>query len=300
VEAALQAFDARVTAAIEERLPLESAAIRLASGSYVLAFRIQNSPTKPHCVRYQGHVYFPSRRERSRYDMDVREIKELVMRTASRSEKAQQLVEDALAKPHEVQSPYLRIGTVPLFSKEFLVDVTKMNIRQALATFDAHNDHPEFVNTAYSFTGLERRRNNADEVVQLQRNGLITFGRQLALRDVDGVTSFFPASVDLQLRRFAQRAGDLYQLIQIGGPFLLSMALLTDRNLAGIYPDIIPGALQRTEPIAPGRYPFPSMLVDNFTNIDDVIRPFCDHAHQTFGRAASPCFDAQGNWVGLR
>jgi predicted HTH transcriptional regulator len=82
-EATLQSLDARVTAAIEERLPLESAAIRLVNGSYVLALRIQNSTAKPHCVRYQGHVYFPSRRERSRYEMGVREIKELTMRTAA-------------------------------------------------------------------------------------------------------------------------------------------------------------------------------------------------------------------------
>ena len=89
-ETVLQSYDARVVVAVEDRLPLESAAIAVGHGMHVLAIRVPNSVEKPHCVRYQGHVYFPSRRERHRYEMDVREIKEMVMRTASRMEKAEQ------------------------------------------------------------------------------------------------------------------------------------------------------------------------------------------------------------------
>lgn len=88
-EMVLQSYDSRVLANIEDRLPLESAAIPVANGLHVLAIRVPNSTAKPHSVRYQGHVYFPSRRERQRYEMDIREIKETVMRTASRLDQAE-------------------------------------------------------------------------------------------------------------------------------------------------------------------------------------------------------------------
>jgi predicted HTH transcriptional regulator len=113
-EATLQALDARVTAAIEERVELESAAISVGNGAHVLALRIENSTSKPHCVRYQGHVYFPSRRERSRFEMDVREIKELVMRTASQQEKSELLIRGALARADgDIRFAYLHISTMP-------------------------------------------------------------------------------------------------------------------------------------------------------------------------------------------
>lgn len=78
-EAVLAAYDARVTEAIEERLPLESAAIDVGNGRRVLAIRVPNSTIKPHSVGQQGHIYFPARRARHRYHLTVREIKELVM-----------------------------------------------------------------------------------------------------------------------------------------------------------------------------------------------------------------------------
>jgi predicted HTH transcriptional regulator len=56
-ELLLQAYDARAVAAIQDRLPLESAAIPVAGGRHVLAIRVPRSNASPHCVRYQGHVY---------------------------------------------------------------------------------------------------------------------------------------------------------------------------------------------------------------------------------------------------
>src|SRR5260370_34053840 len=133
-EATWQAMDARVTAAIEERVPLESAPIRLATGSHVLGLRIPNSTDKPHCVRYQGHVYFPSRRERSRYDMDVRVIRELVMRTSSQVERSQQRLEEAFERPVAAgQAPYLHVGAIPVFWRELLFDLKIPVCRHAVA-----------------------------------------------------------------------------------------------------------------------------------------------------------------------
>ena len=66
-EAVLGAYNARVTAAIKERFPLETAAVGVGEERHVLAIRVSDSVLKPHAVSYQGHIYFPGRRERQRY-----------------------------------------------------------------------------------------------------------------------------------------------------------------------------------------------------------------------------------------
>ncbi|HJU12511.1 MAG TPA: ATP-binding protein [Candidatus Binataceae bacterium] len=298
-ELALQALDARVTAAIEERLKVESAAVRLENGSYVLVLRIANSTAKPHCVRYQGHVYFPSRRQRSRYEMDVREIKELVMQTASKKEEAQKSIEKALAENIvQDQSPYLHISTVPLFSKEFLINLNGRTTRDAVANFDAVSEHPAAGAISYAFAGLERRAERFNNTVQLRRNGLVIFKRQLPTRNGENI-SFYPTAIDLQLRNFILRSRDLFRACEISGPYLLSMMLQTPIPLAARYAGAVPGVENVTTPIPEGNYQFPAMVIHDFVDIDSAIRPFCDNAHQAFGRSASPCFAADGRWIGI-
>ena len=50
----LLAYDARVVACIEDRLPIESFPIPV-NDRFVLAVRVPRSLSAPHCVRYQGH-----------------------------------------------------------------------------------------------------------------------------------------------------------------------------------------------------------------------------------------------------
>jgi predicted HTH transcriptional regulator len=83
-ETLLLSYDARVVSGIQERLPLEASSIKLQNGKYVFAIRILNSLSKPHCVRLADRLYFPMRRDRHIYYMEVQEIKDLVMRTATR------------------------------------------------------------------------------------------------------------------------------------------------------------------------------------------------------------------------
>ena len=131
-EAVLAGYDARIMEAIEERLPLESAAIDVANGRQVLAIRVPNSTRKPHSVRHQGHIYFPARRERQRYPMNVREIKDLVMRTAGRVQEAEQSVRTSfMAVPRSNSVPYLMIGMIPVFFEDFLVNVREADVRRA-------------------------------------------------------------------------------------------------------------------------------------------------------------------------
>jgi hypothetical protein len=297
-ELVLNSYDARVTSAIEERLPLESAYVDLGEGRRVLAIRIPNSTKKPHSIRYQGHIYLPSRRERQRYHMDVREIKELVMRTASRLQQA----EETLQRPFQmfrptVDCPYLLISMVPVFSEDFMVDVRIERIKQAVANF-SRAGQPQFGATMYTFDGLERRDNHANHIVKLHRNGLLVSSLQLPLypHGQDNQHAIMITAIDVCLRAFVGRATSVYGAAAIGAPFVLGMMLRTTLPLLGAYGGI-GGYPDYTDPIPAGNYEFPFMEVDDLSATDRIIRPLCDQAHQMFGRERSPSFDAEGVWV---
>lgn len=295
-EAVLNAYDARVMEAIEERLPLEAASIDVGQGRRLLAIRVSNSARKPHSVRHQGHIYFPARRERQRYHLTVREIKELIMRTASRLQQSEEILESSfLGVARASDSPYLIIGMIPAFFEDFLVDVRAENVRLALGNF-SRTDTPQISNPVYSFDGIERRENRFEYTVRLRRNGLLNTSQQLPLIRWQGEHQFAPTAVDIVLRQFVSRASVVYEAAAIGPPYVLGMMLRTQRPLTGVYP-AVGGGEYHTEPVPPGDYGFPYMQVDDLSNTDRIIRPFCDQAHQMFGREGSPSFSAAGVWV---
>lgn len=299
--AVLAAYDARVMEAIEERLPLESASIDVENGRRVLAIRVPNSTRKPHSVRHQGHIYFPSRRERQRYHLSVREIKELVMRTASRLQQAESVLDnafDGVPRAVEVQHDFI-IGMIPVFFEDFSVDVRADNIRQAVGNFN-RAERAVYREPIYTFEGLERHEDQYHYTVQFRRNGLLRASLQLPLKPqaagaenqhVVVITSF-----DVLLRRFVQRASAVYEAAGISGPFVLGMRQRNVWPLVGAYAGV-DGLEYNTDPIRPLDYHFPYMQVDNLADIDGVIRPLCDQAHQTFGREGSPSFNGEGVWV---
>lgn len=295
-EAVLNAYDARVMEAIEERLPLESASIELENGRRVLAIRVPNSTRKPHSVRHQGHIYFPSRRERQRYHATVREIKELVMRTAGRLQQAEELVQTSfLEVVRSSDLPYLIIGVIPVFFEDFLVDVRAGAVHQALGNFN-RAERPEYREPIYTFHGLERRED--EYIVRFRRNGLLCVSLLLPLipQGADNRHVFALAAIDVLLRRFVFRASAVYEAGAIGSPYVMGLMLRIRRPLAGAY-EGGDGLTYHTAEVPAGDYSFPYMQVDDLSSIDRVIRPLCDQGHQMFGRQGSPSFNNDGAWV---
>jgi Schlafen, AlbA_2 len=296
-EMLLLSYDARVVANIQERLPLEMFAIPVANNRYVVAIRVPNSTSRPHRVLYQGRVNFPSRRERHKYEMDVREIKEMVMRTASRLEEAQQ----KLAKEIEglsgwLDTPSIMIGAIPVFWQNFMVDVRSPQVRLAVSRFHLGNEN--ISPPKYDFKGLQRQiREGEDSAVQVHRDGMITLKNRLHKVD-DGTDLYLrPTEIDIVLRACVQRCSEVYVAAGIAGPFLLTMQLRIVENMQGLYPSgTIPGGEDPSGRIRTGDYQFPVVQADNFLDVDRVIRPLCDQAHQMFDRPSSPYFDANGVW----
>jgi hypothetical protein len=295
-ERVLGAYDARVMEAIEERLPLESAAIEVGNGRCVLALRVPNSANKPHSVRHEGHIYFPARRERQRYMMNVREIKDLVMRTASRLHEAKDMLNNSFYEvPRTENLPYLMVGIIPVFFDDFLVDVRRLEVLRSVGNF-GRGGVSRYQNPVFSFDGIERREENLEHTVKLRRNGLLSASSLLPLygapQGEENRHVFVPTSIDLQVRHFVMRAGGVYAVATISAPFILGMMLRTQHPLVAAY-----GEFDCTEPVPARDYAFPNLQVDDLSQIDRVIRPLCDHAHQMFGREGSPCFDGNGVWI---
>jgi hypothetical protein len=298
-EQVLQALDARVVACIEDRLPLESTPIPVAGGLCILAIRVLNSLTKPHRVDYQGRTYFPSRRERQRYEMDVREIKELVMRTASRLEEAEGKLKDSFRKAFRKDDlPYLLIGIMPVFGRDFIVDLRQRNVINAIGRFDLWEDG-NFINPTYHFHGLARSIGGfGDSSLELRRNGMMLLNYVLPTKsERNGQLLLFVSAIDRILRQFVIRAAAVYDSAGLAGPYLVATMLRTTEGLIPGFPIGIPGGYRAGMPIKQDDYLFPTMQADGLADVDKIIRPLCDQAHQTFAAASSPCFDGQGVWI---
>ena len=297
-EQLLQAYDARAIANIQERLPLELYPIPVVNGRRVVAIRVPNSLSKPHRVHYQGHVYFPSRRERQRYEMDVREIKEMVMRTASRLEEAEnKLIASLTAVFQPNDSPKIIIGIIPVFWQNFSLDVRDQSVIQAVTRFDL--GHGNQLQATYNFNGLERRIiQSEDSKVQIHRDGQIVLDKRipLARTATSARHEIRPTAIDLILRRFISHSAEVYTVASLSGPFLIGMILRTVANTWSLYPSDFPGGEEQGGTVWPGSYTFPVVQADNLLEIDRITRLLCDQVHQMFGRDASPFFDANGVW----
>jgi hypothetical protein len=297
-EVILGAYDARITAAVEERLPLELAAIGVGEGRYVIAIRVPDSVRKPHAVTYQGHIYFPGRRERQRYALSIREIKELTMRTASHLEQSKETLSACLGQLTLADGrPSLVVGLLPIFFEDFLVDLRSDPIQQAVRRF-GRAIGGELGNISYTFNGIERRETRFDHTVQFRRNGLLRVNQQVPLIGREGPDQVGPVGIDRLLRQVFVQAHSVYEAAGIGPPYIASVTLRMQRELIGVYPGRGGLGEEHSPAVAPGEYRFPFMEIDDLVGIDRILRPFCDQVGELFGRDGSSSFDADGVWIG--
>jgi hypothetical protein len=212
--------------------------------------------------------------------MTVREIKELVMRTASRLEQAEQLLRRSFIETKRLSDlPYLIIGLIPAFFEDFLVDVRSESVRRELGLFNRVPD-VDYRDPFYSFDGFERRNTQHDQLVRLGRNGLLLFSLQLPLQpfrpDAEINHIFNPTSIEIFLRNFITRARAVYEAAAIGAPYVMGMILRVQRPLTGAYPGPWGTGEEHTTPVDAGDYGFPFVQIDDLSNIDRNIGLLCD------------------------
>jgi hypothetical protein len=218
------------------------------------------------------------------------------MRTASHLEQSKEKLEESFRDvAFTAHHPYLMTGIVPVFFEDFLVNLQTATVQQAVRVF-GRGILGEFGNISYSFDGIERRENRFDHIVQLRRNGLLRVSQQVPTGEQDGLDQVRPPGIDILLRQVFVQARSVYEAAGIGPPYIASIRLQIQREFVGLYPGGGPWE-EPTQPVAPGKYQFPFMQVDDLINIDRLLRPFCDQVHQLFGKDRSRSFSEDGIWI---
>jgi hypothetical protein len=295
-EQLLTAYESRLVDGIDERLTAELTAIPFANGRFVLAIRIPNSLAKPHRVRYQNHSYFPCRRERHRYELNAREIKDLAMRTASQSERAENLVAFAIDDPVRLEplNPVLICALLPVFTNNFVVDLKNQGISQTLATFPLPGGIS--VTPHYSMDGL-RRVGPRDVSLAFAHNGLLKLRAPLPARMIEGSgVRFYPTAIDLFVRSLVVGSEQLFERAKLTAPALLGVSLWTNHPYVAAYGDYDDGEVfpQQTH-----KFPILPLTILG-SSADNQVRQLSDLIHQTFGVSGSPAFGIDGTWQGRR
>jgi hypothetical protein len=291
-EQQLLAYESRSLEAIDERLPIELRAVPCANGRHLIAIRVPNSLAKPHRVRYQGRTYFPSRRERQRYELDASEIKDMAMRTASQSERAEATLISAIADPGPLgaSSPVLVVALLPVFFRNFVVDLKEQAVSHALTIFALPGGRS--VIPEYSVNGLSRIGPLGAKLT-FGHNGLLKLRVPIASTVVEGVgVRFYPVAVDIFVRSLVVGAASVFEAAGLTTPALLGVSLWTNHNYVAAYDDVLPG----TE--FPGvNHRFPILPLTSLgATADYQVRSLCDLIHQTFGCSGSPSFTIEGQW----
>lgn len=295
-EATLQALDASFVATTEERLKLESAAIRIGNDRHVLAFRVPNSIRKPHGVRFQGHVYFPARRERSRYELSVSEIKEMTTRAEVRLNEAERSLTTLLKPPARANDlPLITSAMIPVFTRPFQVTLRDPGLIRQFGSF--HITGRDFADPEHSFNGLVRKDDNHHSTARFSHDRGLSLVKDIPYRVHNGIYLVNPIAFDLHIHSFVRQAGTMYAAANVEPPFILGIGISLEQELRAEYPGVggfaePGGALPRQD------YKFPFLQLLSFEGYAERIRPLCDLVHQSFNRDRSPCFDAAGAWIG--
>jgi hypothetical protein len=231
--------------------------------------------------------------------MDVREIKEMVMRAASHLEEAEDKLSIALRKvaPQVNQTCSLVVGCIPVFWQNFMVNVRSAEVIQMVSDFNV--GHRYFSNVTYNFNGLQRQiaAANDDSVVQVHRDGVIVLHKRLPSVREGGVLGIRPTGIDIIVRAFVEQSSGVYRAATVNGPFLLTVLLQAANITTGFYPMVgMPPVEEAGATIPAGSYPLPVIQADNCLDVDQIIRPLCDQIHQMFGKDSSPCFNEEGVW----
>lgn len=296
-EQALLQLESRVLDGIDPRFRFESLAIPLRSGRFVLAFQIPNSLDKPHRVFYGGNISFPSRRERRIYELNTSEIKEKVMMTASRAEVAESEIMTAVRVENmQPANPLLRVAAIPIFTRNFAVDLADGRVVDAFATMDmlANGNRQRAPRTSYSVDGLTRDGLATGVRATLGHNGLLVFKIEPPIGSIDRSPSLNPVVIDMYLRGILRSAKSVYDASSLSAPIVIGASLSFRTELLIYYG----GMYEEPICVAPMNRVFPTLSIESLDHDSDKrLVPLCDNVHQSFGESGSPFFDSTGKWI---
>ena len=294
-EQLLLSVESRIMNAIDERLTVESHSILLESGRRVLLFQVPDSRAKPHRVSYQGQTYFPARRERQRLALNVTEIKEMVIRTASRLDVAETELNRVLSHQETAEDqPLLTVAVIPVFSRSYAIDLRNPRTKHAFIVADlAGVGRQDYHPISASMEGLKRGTFQQGTIATLSHNGVLRTIFKVPVGRGEP-PHFNPAAIDFRIRGLAKGCSDVFRTANLGAPVLLAAKLHVSKEVVTNYGSFDYGGGNHVLPFSKI---YPPVLLDSLSDVEVSIRPLCDLIHQSFGEDQSDAFNDEGAWV---
>jgi len=292
-EKLLDAYAAAVESCISERLLVQTKAVPIADGRYVLLISVPNSTRKPHMVTFKGSIYLSGRRERSRYPLSIREVKDMVMRTQAQRSDAEQALRGFIERFDSIQDrPFqIRAAISPLFFSEYSVDLTRGSVASWIDKLCRYGERPSSGFGAYTADGLGKDLGNG-HVVTVSRSGAVFLRMAMRGGRRETVPQFYPKAFDPAIVQFARQCGELFNSYPIGGPFLLAASFKSSIAHETAYTEWDFGETWKE----PCTLVMPAIEVDDLIHPESQIKPLLDSFHQAWGKRSSPFFTDAGEW----
>lgn len=291
---------------LEPRLPVvETRAIEVAAGRWVLILRIQQSWIAPHRVTFRDHAKFYSRNSTGKYPLDVSELRLAFLRSEGVANQIRRFRDDRLAKVVSRETPVplvqgasVVVHLVPLSSSASTTTIdlndrnTLVRLRPpAVSGFNYRVNLDGYIN----YGGASSDRRSYSSYALCFRSGALEF---CAIFEPEDRWSLPSVAVERYFMESVASGLDFYRRIGIEPPIYLFMALMGVRSYKWA---VDPSRFFRLEvmPLDRDDIVLPEQVIDDLnTPVHTVMRPLFDLIWQAYGFDRSYSYNAAGQWEG--
>lgn len=275
--------------------------VALADGRFVVVMRIPRSLQAPHMVTFQNTGRFYLRHINHSEQMDVDELRQVFLQSASWMEQAQAFREQRVSLvirglgPVAGRSGQVFLHIVPLGERRDVIDMRNHEMRKHLRRMLPMGGGGD---CRTNFDGWLTFSN--DSYAQVFRNGRVELCHHSWLNDDRDRNSQFLASQIFaqEIRTSLRGSVEGLKLLEVEPPFVVFFTLCGTRNLA------IPSHGRPTGPRAVARsfdrdeLWFPGQILDSWdASVDQLLKSLFDILWNASGWTDCPYYDDNGTWM---
>lgn len=277
--------------------------IPLVNGRKILVFRIPRSWALPHRVTLGGHDKFYARHTVGKYQLDVPQLQNLFLLSATTAERIRDFRMERLARINGNETPVSMapgpktiLHVIPLNAfaagTNLNVSVFESDI-QVVRPIQA----PGGLNYRHNFDGfvtfsVMRDSDNTQSYAQVFRNGSIEAVDGRLVREYDGQRLISGYGWEQALIDVLPSYFHIQSLLNIQPPVFIMLSVL---GVRGYTMYLSPGAFETGDPIDRDMLIVPEVMVENFSSDPaQLLKPAFDVIWNATGFSGSGSYDAQG------
>jgi hypothetical protein len=309
LDAIIQRFDQMLQNSVEPRIQgVEYLPVKLPSGSVILVQEIPQSVSAPHMVTKARPSFF-ARGAAGKYPMDVFELRSAFAASEGLTQKIERFREERLAKIRRGDLPEPLDDTAVLVFH--LIPAVSFGRATEIDVFHLPDEVYELmrpINTKgdgwgplYSLEGFAKSTHTRDRKVMsyslLFRNGIVegVDAYSFAPGGPSNVRMLRPKIYESELRHAIARFGEIYEALNIPGPYFVSLALIGVKGLC-FFPDPQfdwSGLRQiASDDVVLAIRSFQAWKGDP----DEILKPLFDQIWNACGLPSSRNYDGSGRW----